>query len=654
MPPAESPLQQKDAVLALLPPTALVRLRNTAQATPPAQEQELRNGTHEFPTNQDILDRLIKVEGLISDLKASFDHGKASPAPIEHDQDAPGPVLVPPAQPPEEAPMGEGVRGSYVDNSVFVKLFLDDTSRQTSGSAKLPNSSSGLSIHRPSMQYGIVATDVFGYQVDDISIPSQTYGKLWSLYKQNFDPLVKLLHIPTIQPVILHASANPHEADDTTMTLVYAVAFAATATVPRARSIEQLGFEKTLLLRHLMQQMDSAFMRAQFLLRPSTWGLTALVIYLTALRTHDATRTIWILTGLAMRIAESLGVHVNGTRLGLDPFETEIRRRLWWHLTALDATAPESHGFNSTTVDRNHTCLLPTNIDDVDISPQMTEPPIEKDHWTELSFSIMNLDLCRSLRRAIATTTHNDAGTRVDTIYETERKVEQQWLRLADMTNPLCRAADALLRISVLKTRFIMTLQTWLSTTKSTDCRYNHLPQSVFTTAIKLLEDGYLLQSGKLFESFAWFYQQQPQLYALFLVLRTLHASPGRAEADRAWVAVDNYFTCLTDFEEASEMKGRTSCVWTVLGPLRDKARESSAQMSREAQGLVAGQASSTLSPAHLRQTGSPDESGPPLSATEINMQLSPFHATLEPSALHDMLVWQDFSDLINLDARMF
>ncbi|GAB1192883.1 hypothetical protein APSETT444_002082 [Aspergillus pseudonomiae] len=125
MPPAESPLQQKDAVLALLPPTALVRLRNTAKATPPAQDQELRNGTHELPTNQDILDRLIKVEGLISDLKASFDHGKASPAPIEHDEDAPGPVLVPPAQPPQEAPIGEGVRGSYVDNSVFVKLFLD-------------------------------------------------------------------------------------------------------------------------------------------------------------------------------------------------------------------------------------------------------------------------------------------------------------------------------------------------------------------------------------------------------------------------------------------------------------------------------------------------------------------------------------------------
>ena len=83
-----------------------------------------------------------------------------------------------------------------------------------------------------------------------------------------------------MQPIILNASANPHEADDTTMTLVYAVAFAATVTVPRAKSMERLGFEKTTLLRHLMQQMDGAFMRSQFLLRPNTRALTALVIYL--------------------------------------------------------------------------------------------------------------------------------------------------------------------------------------------------------------------------------------------------------------------------------------------------------------------------------------------------------------------------------------
>ncbi|THC90190.1 hypothetical protein EYZ11_010348 [Aspergillus tanneri] len=435
------------------------------------------------------------------------------------------------------------------------------------------------------------------------------------------------------------------------MTLVYAVAFAATATVPGAKAIQKLGFEKSTLLRHFMQQMDNAFMKAQFLLRPNTQSLTALVIYLTALRTHDAGRTVWILTGLAMRIAESLGVHEDGARLGLDPFEAEMRCRLWWHLTALDATAPENHGFNSTIVDRDHTFRLPTNIDDADLSPQMKKRPVGKEEWTEMSFAIVNLDLCRSLRRAVAITRKNDAEISVDIIHDTERKINQQWLRFADITKPICRAADALLRVSILKAHFILMLQTWLSTTVTAECKYYHLPQSAFITAIELLENGYLLQSGSLCHDFAWFYQQHPQLYALFLVLRTLHASPGRVEADRAWTAVDNYFTCLTDFEKASEMKGRTSCVWSVLGPLRDRARKSHDQMRQE---LASEEILSTSSPSAFMKTGSQITDGSVSShPVGTDIHLSPYqtgYLPLEPSAFDNILAWQDFSDWFNMD----
>lgn len=102
--------------------------RRSASRTPSAQEHGLPNTANNLPTNQDILDRLTKVEELISDVKASFDHSKASNGPVEHDQHAPGPVLVPPAQASQEAPMDDRVRSSYVDNSVFVGLLLDVSS----------------------------------------------------------------------------------------------------------------------------------------------------------------------------------------------------------------------------------------------------------------------------------------------------------------------------------------------------------------------------------------------------------------------------------------------------------------------------------------------------------------------------------------------
>lgn len=103
---------------------------------------------------------------------------------------------------------------------------------------------------------------------------------MWDIYTLNFDPLVKLLHIPTTQPLILNASANPGRADAATMALIYAVSFAATATLTKPDTMSQFNCDKSILLRHFMQQTDGALMRAQLILRPNAMVLTAFVIYL--------------------------------------------------------------------------------------------------------------------------------------------------------------------------------------------------------------------------------------------------------------------------------------------------------------------------------------------------------------------------------------
>jgi hypothetical protein len=45
-----------------------------------------------------------------------------------------------------------------------------------------------------------------------------------------------------------------------------------------------------------------------------------------------STQSLWSLMGLAVCNAEKLGMHRDGTLLGLSPFETEERRRLWWQM----------------------------------------------------------------------------------------------------------------------------------------------------------------------------------------------------------------------------------------------------------------------------------------------------------------------------------
>ena len=347
------------------------------------------------------------------------------------------------------------------------------------------------------------------------------------------------------------------------------------------------------------------------------------------------------MTGLAIRIAESLGVHEDGSRLGLDPFETETRRRLWSHLTSLDDTAPENHGFYSTVHDRNYSVLLPTNIDDKDMSPDMTSAPSDKANWTEMSFSILNLDVSRQLMQAMVSNRRNPYETKEVAIHAIERQMKTKWLPLMDPEKPICHAADAWLRISILKSEFVLSLQQWLSNTKGTNSKYSDLPQALFITAIELLDYGHLLQSGELFESFSWFFQQHPQLYALFLVLRTLCASPMREESGRAWSAVEKYFACLTDFEAASEMKGRTSCVWAVLGPLRSRARESYTQAH-------GGESVVDMSDPGVFEDHDGNAS---VEGGELYMQTSSYSLDQfgDLSDLDNALVWEDFPEWFSM-----
>ena len=135
-------------------------------------------------------------------------------------------------------------------------------------------------MQRPSTQYGIIATDAFGYQRDNIAISGPMHNELYCLYAHNFDPLIKVLHLPSLEQPLLNACSRPQDASDSTVSLIYAISFAAVTTLSRKECITTLGQDKMVLLRHTMQKMDEAFGRARFLLRPNIHTLTALVIYL--------------------------------------------------------------------------------------------------------------------------------------------------------------------------------------------------------------------------------------------------------------------------------------------------------------------------------------------------------------------------------------
>ena len=99
---------------------------------------------------------------------------------------------------------------------------------------------------------------------------------------------------------------------------------------------------------------------------------------------------MWILSGNAIRLAESLGVHRDGTSMKLSVFNTEIRRRLWWHIRMLDVACAEDCGFSPTHVYGTDT-QLPLNIYDTDISPDSDHAPMERTAFTEMTWTLIRV-----------------------------------------------------------------------------------------------------------------------------------------------------------------------------------------------------------------------------------------------------------------------
>lgn len=174
--------------------------------------------------------------------------------------------------------------------------------------------------------------------------PEHQARQFWNIYKENVEPLVKVLHVPTFEPTILNAAANIEKVSKGLEAWLFVIYYGAVTSISPAECRNKWGEERSTLLTRFRFGLEQALARANFLYCDEILILQAFVVYLIVLRCNDDARKIWTLTGLVVRIAQTLGIHRDGTHFDLPPFEIEMRRRLWWQVCILDARSAEDQG----------------------------------------------------------------------------------------------------------------------------------------------------------------------------------------------------------------------------------------------------------------------------------------------------------------------
>ncbi|WVR04131.1 hypothetical protein IAU60_001130 [Kwoniella sp. DSM 27419] len=91
---------------------------------------------------------------------------------------------------------------------------------------------------------------------------------------------------------------------------------------------------------------------------------------------HDRRLTeCWSQLGASLRTAQAIGLHRDGTKLGLDPFQTEYRRRLWSYLYHADKLYSLVLGRPPSISDSYTDTQPPSNIDLCEYNPALGLPP---------------------------------------------------------------------------------------------------------------------------------------------------------------------------------------------------------------------------------------------------------------------------------------
>lgn len=383
---------------------------------------------------------------------------------------------------------------------------------------------------------------------------------LWHVFLDNVNPLSKIIHVPSLQPAILDAGNRLDNLPKNFEALIFSIYSIAVLSLTPQDCLTMLSEPKALLLSRYRKGTKRALARAHFLGTSDIMVLQAYILHLLCMRDTYDHRTLWTLTGVANRIAEGMGVHKDGTTLGLPPFETEMRRRLWWQLTFLDFRTAEMVGTGSSASVRTWSCKLPSNIDDTDIYPGMKEPPVNRPGVTEMIFCLNRYEIGNFWKEKLVeagphaelwniTNGHVEAKDAI--VDELDRLLRQKYVQHCDPSQ-----APALMACLV-TTAAISGMRLMVHHPKRYD-NEEDVPESerqlLWNVAMKLIETDNLMYGTILSKRFTWHTEHYFQWQSLIYILNEMKKAPLADKTDRAWCQVhtifDNHPRFYTDFKK--------------------------------------------------------------------------------------------------------
>ncbi|KAH7368827.1 C6 zinc finger domain-containing protein [Plectosphaerella cucumerina] len=225
----------------------------------------------------------------------------------------------------------------------------------------------------PDDNVDLLLNDFSSIDLQDVVPSAVQIFRLWQVFLERVNPVTKLVHVPTLQPIVIEAAANHRNVPHNTQALLFSIYLISVVSLTQAETRQMLDMSKDEALKKFSAGCRAALTRSDFLKHYDMVTLQAFLLYLVSLQGRYDRHAAWILSGVLIRIAHKMGLHRDGEMLNLQPFETEMRRRVWWHIVMLDSKYAMTSGFSDTLLPWGWDTRLPSNVNDTNLFPGSTE-----------------------------------------------------------------------------------------------------------------------------------------------------------------------------------------------------------------------------------------------------------------------------------------
>ncbi|KAI1139059.1 fungal-specific transcription factor domain-containing protein [Hypoxylon sp. FL0543] len=467
---------------------------------------------------------------------------------------------------------------------------------------------------------GLILSDSSDANLEELHPQPAHVFRLWQIYLERVNPLTKVIHVPTVQPLLVEAATSRENIPKNVEALLFAIYLMAAVALTEEECVERFGYTKAEAYSRFSKGCRSALMRIGILKNYDLVVLQALVLYLFSLPGRYDRHAAWILNGVTVRIAQKMGLHRDGEFLGLSPFETEMRRRIWWRILLLDAMYALMSGLGHSLLPRSWDTKPPLNINDSDLYPTMTtiQP---KDSPTDMIFCL----ICCEITSIMVDTPElhlvilqNEMGSEApdpDKIDRVSRRIDELDKKMTDVLEKYSDLSMGPIHVLATETKSIM-----INKLHELICPMVNQPEwgtevlnpkdHLFKMSLTSGEQNlrmYQLPQTKGF--FLWFMMSHFQIEVFMYMIGQLSWRTSGQLVERAWASVELFYQFHSELYDLSSKIHLGAAIFAIRGwKARAKAIQESTGTAPETPGYIL-RLQSLLPPEEARHTRTDESS---------------------------------------------